>query len=132
VQNYTDNAPAEDITAEMLQQVNDLINNETDVDFMPGRKVNTVPLASDAALQLSLKISVTVIVTLVEQAAVVKLAELLQCFPAQSCTSVVNTTGGGDSFIGTLTWSMVNAIPLNDTMSFAASISALTIQKWDG
>lgn len=126
------NAPAREIAAETLRQVNYLVVNETEAAFMLGTPVNDVTQANDAALQLSQRINGTVIVTLGEKGAVVKSAEMLQHFPAKACANVVDTTGAGDAFIGALAWSLVRQRPLSEAIPFAASVSALAIQKYGG
>ncbi|MDW8847462.1 ribokinase [Erwinia sp. MMLR14_017] len=126
------NAPAREVRPDILRKVDYLVVNETEAQYMTGKPVTDIASARQAADQLFDKTHATIIVTLGEKGAVVKSPALSEHFPAVSCPKVVDTTGAGDSFIGALACKIVRGMTLAEAMTFAAKVSAHSIQKYGG
>ncbi|WP_034914810.1 ribokinase [Erwinia sp. 9145] len=126
------NAPARDISAQALSQVDFLVVNETEASFMSAGPVTSVREALTCAESLHQRVKDRVIITLGEKGAVLSGDEGARHFPAVFCPDVVDTTGAGDSFIGGLAYCLVNRLPLEEGIPFAAEISSCSIQKYGG
>lgn len=126
------NAPARDISAQALSQVDFLVVNETEASFMSNMSVTSVKDALACAADLHQKVNGQVIITLGEKGAVLSGEQGAQHYPAVFCPDVVDTTGAGDSFIGGIAYCLVNAISLSEAIPFAAEISSCSIQKYGG
>lgn len=127
------NAPARSIPVTILKQIDYLIINETEATFMASKHVEDINDARICAEELCKNNqSGTVIITLGENGAVFADANNIIHHPAVFCPQVVDTTGAGDSFIGGIAWSIIQNIPMNEAIPFAAAISTYSIQKYGG
>lgn len=127
------NAPARSIPATILKQIDYLVINETEATFMANKHVEDINDAQTCAEELCKNNpSGTVIITLGENGSVFADANNVTHYPAVFCPQVVDTTGAGDSFIGGIAWSIIQNIPMNEAIPFAAAISTYSIQKYGG
>ncbi len=125
-----DPAPARQLPASLLSNVDILKPNRTEASVLLRRKVTTPETAIAAAKTLQTKIAndglSAVVLTLGEQG-------LILCTPTQTFhvpaikTDVVDTTGAGDAFCGALATILANGNSLENSVTFAAAAGAAAV-----
>lgn len=122
-------APATPLPRELIARVAYLIPNETEASLLTGIEVTDGVSAQRACVALREQGAANVVITLGEQG-VVSLSENDE-FQSQSATrvSVVDTTGAGDTFVGSFAVEIAQGRSLHDAIAFAQSAAALKITK---
>lgn len=127
-------APArKDLPKELLKDVDILIVNETEAEILSGLAVTNVEEAKASAAKLQESGCKNVIVTLgAEGALVVEVG----CEPVKvDCPKltdpVVDTTGAGDAFVGSLAFflSSFSDLPLPEAVRRSCAVASLTVLK---
>lgn len=126
------NAPARELSGELLAQTDCLVINETEASLMNNAPVTNVEEALYWSTKMLDRVKGQVIITLGEKGAVLAENANAQHYPAVFCPDVVDTTGAGDSFIGGIAYCTVKGVPLSHGIPFAAEISSCSIQKYGG
>lgn len=127
IMNY---APAVKIPPALFSFANYLVMNE--VEIRAAAETVGVQGADPAALcrALAMKAGVTCIVTLGDKGAIAAAKDGHGIsVPALKLEDIVDTTGAGDCFCGTLASSLHNRIPLHDAMRRASIAAGLSCQK---
>lgn len=125
------NAPARDIKEESLANVDILVVNETEAEYMSNSTVNSIDLAHHVASALVQRVKSTVILTLGELGAVIATKNHSFYAPAKKADAV-DTTGAGDSYIGALIFSLVKGYTLQEATEIASTVSAITVARYGG
>jgi ribokinase len=116
-------APAAPISIEALRQVQYLVVNETEAEWL-GQYLHTGPTAH--ALHAAL--GVAVIRTLGADGAELAQAAGLRRYPAP-VVNVVDTTAAGDCFVGVFAASLDNGLPAEKAMTRAIAAASLCCTK---
>lgn len=126
------NAPARFIDDETLSKIDYLVVNETEASFMLDNRIDNPSEALNAATLLRAKVRKAVIITLGDKGSVLVSDEISAHFPAVKCDKVVDATGAGDSYIGALSYGIINNLSLADSINFASKVSAFAVQNYGG
>lgn len=121
-------APAAPLPEELLADCDFLIPNATEAAVLSGQAVETVEEALEAAEAMRAGRDLRVIVTLGERGAVYAGPEgpLVQPpWPVQA----VDATGAGDAFVAAFAVALADGTPLEEALSLAAAVGALTATK---
>lgn len=121
-------APARELDRALLAQVDYLIVNEVEAEFLCGLPVDTpaaYPKAADALLATGAKHA---IITLGAQGSFVADGQQQVHVPAYP-VKPVDTTAAGDVFCGALAVALVESKPLVDAVRFANAASALSVTQ---
>lgn len=120
-------APAQALTTRLLEAVNVLVPNETELAFLAQANV---PKSLDEAAQLATSLPIDhVIVTLGADGALVVVGDRAVHVPAPR-VSPVDTTAAGDSFCGALAHSLVGGADLVAAAEFAVRVGAATTLRF--
>ena len=128
-------APAQPLPWEVLAQLAVLIVNETEASLLSGQRVETPDDARIVATVLHENGIPTVIITLGAQGALLvttddqvgKSQHFHQPAPA---VQVIDTTAGGDCFVGAFTVALTEGQSPRDALRFAVYASALKVTKF--
>ena len=126
-------APAAELPAELLSLTDILIPNEVEAGMLLGRRVGTLEEAEAAVALLELGPK-TVVITLGKRGALVATSDGKDTSPqhiAVEPVSVVDTTGAGDAFVGSLAYFSACRPDLSfeDAVTKACELAALSVQK---
>jgi ribokinase len=121
-------APACVLDDTLLSDVDILIPNETELGLLSGGPLHTEAEIIAAACKLIHRGVKEVIVTLGEKGCVYVNAERSQSFEAYQ-VDAVDTTAAGDSFIGGLAVALSEEKQIEEAISFAMAVAALTVTK---
>jgi ribokinase len=121
-------APAYPVSENLLKKITYLVLNETEAQTITGQEVNSPKAARHVAELLVSKGPQVVILTMGAMGAVLADKNTSQLFPAYKVTSV-DTTAAGDAFIGGLSVTLLEDIPMNDKVCFANAAGALATTK---
>ena len=125
------NAPAKNIKNDLLNKIDMLIVNESEVSFMINQEIQTYEEAINAATKLRELVKDTVIVTLGSKGSVaVNKNEVLTCSAEK--VEAIDASGAGDSYIGGIVYGLVNNMSLEDSMIFASKVGAITVTRNGG
>jgi ribokinase len=119
-------APAQPLPAELLEQVDVLIPNETEAAIVAGMPPSRG--ATETAQQLRSLGVRTVIVTLGERGTCVLAEGDLRLMPAQRVRAV-DTTGAGDAFVGAYAVAREQGIALWESVAFAQTMAAISVTR---
>ena len=119
-------APAQELPADFLTQVDILTPNEVETESLSGVGVSTATDAERAAKVLLDKGLSAVILTLGERGALLLTPDLTQQVPTHS-VEVVDTTAAGDAFCGALATGLARGENLVDAVAFANAAGALAV-----
>ncbi len=122
-------APAHAISRDLLQQIDIIVPNEGELQMLTGLPVTTLDEVTTAARQLRADGIETVIVTLGGDGALLVSADVVEHIPAYQ-VNVVDTTGAGDTFIGTLAAALSHGHPLQVAVKRATAAAALAVTKF--
>ena len=122
-------APALALDRRLLAKVKYLIPNETEASLLSGVQVVDVETAGAAARRLADQGVEQVLITLGEKGVVsTRGHDAASSFPAIR-VSVVDTTGAGDSFVGSLAVELASGRSVREAIQFAQHVAALKITK---
>lgn len=122
-------APAQELPDDLLQEIDILIPNETELEILSGLPVHDVASAKEAARFLLQKGVSTVIITLGEKGALLLEDELEIYIPSEK-VDVVDTTAAGDSFIGALATALTKGWDLEKAVRYANCAGAAAVTKF--
>lgn len=121
-------APSLPISADVLKLVDYFVVNETEASYYANVEMETVEQALTASEVLLDKVGQFVCITLGEKGSVLFDGKEKQYFPAAK-VDVTETTGAGDSYVGGLTYSILNNFTLSEMGKFATAVSSKTVMK---
>ena len=124
-------APAAELPAELLSLTDILIPNEVEAGTLLGRRVETLDEAKVAAAAL-LKLGPKVVVlTLGARGALLAVADTEPQHVPVDPVKVVDTTGAGDAFAGSLAYFLAcqPEVMLSKAVTRACHLAALTVEK---
>ena len=124
-------APAAELPAELLSLTDILIPNEVEAGTLLGRRVETLDDAREAAgalLELGPEI---VVLTLGGRGALLAVADTGPQHIPVDPVKVVDTTGAGDAFVGSLAYFLAcqSEVLLSQAVTRACRLAALTVEK---
>ncbi len=127
-------APAQALPQEILQQVEVLVVNETEIALLTGQQVNELEDARVAAVALHRQGIARIAVTLGAQGAALVTAgehgEARFIYQPAPAVQVVDTTAAGDCFAGALTVALTEGQAPEHALRFAVYASALKVTKF--
>lgn len=121
-------APARELSSELLSHVTYLTPNETEAEILTGIKITDIADAQKAARALLDKGVKTVVITLADKGALLATPDGIR-HVAGYPVKPVDTVAAGDSFNGALAVAIVNGKSLEEAVSFANAVGALTVTK---
>ncbi|MEK4249033.1 ribokinase [Paenibacillus sp. FSL W7-1287] len=122
-------APARSIPAELWEDIDTFIMNETETALITGKPVYNMESAKAAAELLTRQGAKQVIVTLGEQGCIYTNAEGMYVSVAAYEVKAVDTTAAGDTFIGVYAAATLNGATIEAALSNAVAASALAVTK---
>ncbi len=124
-------APAAELPAELLALTDILIPNEVEAGTLSGRRVETPEDAKDAAKALLERGPKAVVITLGGRGALLATTDEAPKHIPVDPARVVDTTGAGDAFVGSLGYFLACQpdLPLPEAVARACRVAALTVQK---
>lgn len=122
-------APADHLAGELLQQCDLVIPNYGEAKLLTG--ISEDEEVSDEKLVKALrKMKLeNAIVTLGARGALVMEGDTYKIFPAFSCGQTVDTTGAGDTFVGTLTACLAMGKCLTDAVQIAVVAAGISVTR---
>ena len=127
-------APAQPLSWDTLQQLTALIVNENEASMLSGQRVDSLEDARIVAKVLSGRGIPIVIITLGAQGALLASSspggEIQIVHQTAPRVQVIDTTAGGDCFVGAFTVAYTEQQPLADALRFAVYASALKVTKF--
>ena len=121
-------APAKQMPASLLAQLDYLILNESEATLLTEIAVSDVSSARQAAQALRQMGCGTVIVTLGEKGALLSHADG-EKHVSGFAVDVVDTTAAGDAFVGAFAVAVTEGKSLAEAVRFANAVGALTVTK---
>jgi ribokinase len=122
-------APARSMSPDLLEKVDILVPNQTELEALSGMPVGddeSVRRAASAIIEKGVEV---VIVTLGERGALLVTSEENTFVPGIK-VDVVDTTAAGDAFIGALATAIVRNMPLAEAVRFANCAGALAATRF--
>jgi ribokinase len=127
-------APAQPLPWDTLQQLTALIVNENEASMLSGQRIDSLEDARIVAKVLSGRGIPIVIITLGAQGALLASSgpggEIQIVHQPAPRVQVIDTTAGGDCFVGAFTVAYTEQQPLADALRFAVYASALKVTKF--
>ncbi len=121
-------APAQNLSNEVLAQVDYLIVNETEAALLSGVAVNDLTGAAAAATILISRGARNVLLTLGAAGMWVATPDEAYSLPARQ-VEVVDTTAAGDTFVGSFAVAIAEGMNMRAACMFAQSAAALAVTK---
>lgn len=122
-------APVRDIPRELYAVTDLLVPNESEASFLAGVEVYDVATARQAAQKLMSQGARNVLITLGAKGAYA-LSEAGQEYTVDCPkVEVVDTTGAGDCFIGSLAYALAKGDSLEQAMRIAVQIASISVTK---
>lgn len=121
-------APACKLNASILQHIDILTPNETELELLTDIKINSfedIKAASHKLIALGVK---TVIVTIGDKGALIITNEHFFHIPGHK-VNAIDTTAAGDSFTGALTLALSQGKSIEDAATFANKVASITVQR---
>ncbi len=122
-------APARSLSSEMLEKVDILVPNQTELEIMSGMPVVDDDSTREAAQLLVGKGVEIVVVTLGDRGAMIVSADEATLVPGVK-VDVVDTTAAGDAFIGALATAIIRDMPMEKAVRFANCAGALAVTRF--
>ncbi|CAF0754471.1 unnamed protein product [Adineta ricciae] len=123
---------SEKLDRNLLRMADVICPNQTEAELLCDRSVETIEDAKDACRKLLELGSRIAIITMGEQGAVI-LDESGQCehVKIEKCSSVCDSTGAGDSFVGTLALLMASEkkLALKEQVKRACRVASQSVEK---
>lgn len=122
-------APAQELSHELLKQVDLLTPNETELALLSGLptgNLDEVKVAADCLLKKGVK---EIVVTLGSEGAIYLNQEGTVILQSAFKVEAVDTTAAGDSFTAGLAVALSEGKSMAAAMTFASCVGALTVQK---
>jgi ribokinase len=120
-------APACEVDAELLQKVDILVVNETEIEKISGRSL--ADMGEEAVIDSILRMGAkSVILTLGQNGSIVKNNNLCERIPAFR-VEAVDTTAAGDTFCGSLVARLSKGAELSEAIRFATAASAICVTR---
>ncbi len=121
-------APYSDEINTHLHLVDLLIPNESEAELLTGIKVTDIASAEGAIKIIHEKGVKEVIITLGSKGCIYYNGEVLKHYKALRAT-VVDTSGAGDAFNGSLAASLVDGLNIDNSIKLAVAFSSLAVEK---
>ncbi|MDA9509606.1 ribokinase [Bradyrhizobium sp. CCBAU 11386] len=124
-------APAQKFGRELLELVDILVLNETELGFLAGTELSDNDEAAriiDVARQLQARADQTICVTLGKRG-VLALAGQEELSVPGRVVKAVDTTGAGDCFVGALAAQLADEVPLRTALAFANAAASISVQR---
>ncbi|OAF03557.1 ribokinase [Bradyrhizobium centrolobii] len=124
-------APAQTFGRELLDLVDILVLNETELGFLAGVELSEGDEAArmmDVARRLRAREDQTICVTLGKRG-VLALAGLEEIVVSGRVVKAVDTTGAGDCFVGALAAQLADGIELHAALAFANAAASISVQR---
>ncbi|MDA9488339.1 ribokinase [Bradyrhizobium sp. CCBAU 11361] len=124
-------APAQKFGRELLELVDILVLNETELGFLAGTELSDSDEATriiDVARQLQARADQTICVTLGKRG-VLALAGREEFSAPGRVVKAVDTTGAGDCFVGALAAQLADEVPLRTALAFANAAASISVQR---
>jgi ribokinase len=121
-------APPFEVPRSLLERLDPLVLNEHEAAFLLGASVEGVDGALSAVPELLSLGPISVVVTVGEDGAVFSSGESAKHIAAPS-VEVVDTTGGGDAFVGALAARLADDAPLEDAVAYAVRAGSAAVTK---
>ncbi len=124
-------APAIEIPFSLLNSVDVLVVNETELSFFAGEALTESSSDLDitkVALQLAVSNQQIILVTLGKRGVLAVQGDKVIRVPARSVTAV-DTTGAGDCFVGVLAVQISNNTALEEAIIFANVAASISVQR---
>ncbi|MEO8395713.1 MAG: ribokinase [Chloroflexota bacterium] len=122
-------APAGELSDELLSLTDILIPNEVEAEMLVGFKVDNNDTATKAARELQRRGPKTVIITLGSRGALVAEAGHDPQFIHAEKVEAVDTTGAGDSFVGSFAYLIASGRSFVDAARGASAIATRSVLK---
>jgi len=123
-------APASDrIPGEILEGLDYLTPNETELNTMTGMPVETIEELEQAAKVLVKKGVKNVIVTIGQRGALLCNQEGSRVYPALTYLKAVDTTAAGDTFNGGLAVGLSEGMALDEAIRLASAAAAISVTR---
>lgn len=122
-------APAEAISEEYLKKIDILVVNEVEAAFYLGEDIANVEMAMEAARKICQKYGNSCVITLGKEGAVGCDGKQTFFVPSKKVLAV-ETTGAGDSFIGGMSYALLENMKLEEACKFATRCSAVTVCRY--
>lgn len=119
-------APAEEIPEEYLKKCDIIVVNEVEAAFYLKEEMTTVEVAKQGAICMSDRYDADVIMTLGKAGSVVADHGAVTFIPSRK-VNAIETTGAGDSFIGGVSYALMQGMSLTKACEFATCCSAVTV-----
>jgi len=121
-------APARPDLPDELYQLSDIFcPNETETELLTGMTVGTLAEAEAAARTLLARGAGSVVLTLGERGALLVNGDGATHVPTET-VKALDTTGAGDSFVGSLAYFLALGKPMTDALARANRIAAVSVQ----
>ena len=124
-------APAQKFGRELLELVDILVLNETELGFLAGTELSDSDEAVriiDVARQLQARADQTICVTLGKHGVLALAGQ--EEFPVPGrVVKAVDTTGAGDCFVGALAAQLADEVPLRTALAFANAAASISVQR---
>ena len=121
-------APAKPIYDIDWKKISYLVVNETEAEFLSGKKVETDEEINTAAAFLADKGASNVIITLGARGSYVHSGDLKMLLPAYK-VEATDTTAAGDIYCGSLAVALTEGKSLREAVSFAGAASAISVTR---
>ena len=121
-------APPFEVPRSLLEKLDPLVLNEHEAAFLIGESVEGVDGALPAVPELLSLGPKSVVVTVGEDGAVFSGGESAKHIAAPN-VEVVDTTGGGDAFVGALAARLADDAPLEDAVAYAVRAGAAAVTE---
>lgn len=122
-------APAQVLSEDLLQQVDYLTPNRSELALLSGVDAEGEQLEEGMNRLLNLGVK-TCITTLGEEGAAYKHQSAFLCKVPGHRVQVVDTTGAGDAFNAGLTYAIASDKDIADAVAFASKVSAMAVTKF--
>ena len=122
-------APGQVLPEGLLDHVDILVPNETELQLIAGREIAGVPARVGAAGELLGRGVSTVVVTLGADGALVVTPDEARLIPGRQA-DVVDTTAAGDAFVGALAVALTAGRTLYEAVEYANCAGALAVTKF--
>ncbi|MEK9278850.1 MULTISPECIES: ribokinase [unclassified Bradyrhizobium] len=124
-------APAQKCSHDLLELVDILVLNETELGFLAGVELSESDEPArivDVARQLRAREDQTICVTLGKRG-VLTLAAPEEIVVPGRLVKAIDTTGAGDCFVGALAARLAGGAPLRDALTFANAAASISVQR---